>query len=110
MTDEELADALVELRISRIDGKWEDGTKRYVVPTGWQDASGFVRDRHVASAVMELWRKNGGWFNVGGTIDGEHHVRAYTYAASQANGVGTNESLPQAIIEAVVRALQSKDK
>ncbi len=109
MNDKELADRIVALGVSTID------TPQHQRP-GWRDANEwitndveiFVRDWRVAGALMEkasqaaehglckqVWRLFGGFY----------HFEMYTGAAYEVTAAKADESLPRAIIEACVDAL-----
>ena len=115
MSDKELADKVVALGVGRVEGDYYVAPQEYM---NFEEAlmdepliyfSQFVRDWRVAGALMEKCRKRG--YTIGmavvGATDIEVEVCEYDAQLREHNqlGIGQNESLPRAIIEACVEAL-----
>jgi len=97
MTDQELADALVALGIGQCQhGKW------YGIDHSGDDAFRFVRDWRVAGAVMELLLKKQD-FRMSAQFLDSNTVAVLIVGESE----GQDKSLPRAICEAGVEALNN---
>ena len=114
MDDKELADRAVKLLGYDNDGDEVCAATYYIIPeTDDKDAAGFVRDWRVAGAVMEkmtdellVWRINYEDEDLeGGELISLQTGHAWVVEPPRTNDARQNESLPRAIIEACVSAL-----
>ena len=103
-TDKELADAIVDCRVG-MSATEPDGTTSYSIDCGscWLTPEVFVRSWEISGALMEKVNRG---FEIG-TF--KYNDGRWTARIRRSDWCGLHESLPRAICEAAVAALEGND-